>query len=38
MSEKYKVRDQEENYFITMTIVNWIDLFTRDRYIYILED
>lgn len=38
MSERYKVKDQEENYFITMTIVDWIDLFTRDRYIYILED
>ncbi len=38
MSERYKVRDQEENYFITMTIVQWVDLFTRDRYMHIAED
>jgi REP element-mobilizing transposase RayT len=38
MSERFKVKDQEENYFITMTIVDWIDLFTRDRYIHLLED
>ncbi|GAK96717.1 transposase and inactivonated derivonativones [Nonlabens tegetincola] len=38
MSEKYKVRDQDENYFLTLTVVQWIDLFTRDRYIHIFED
>ncbi|WP_213521861.1 transposase [Nonlabens sp.] len=38
MSERYKVRGQEENYFITMTIVQWIDLFTKDRYLHIVED
>lgn len=38
MSERYKVKDQEENYFITLTVVKWIDLFTRDRYIHILEE
>ncbi|ARN79269.1 transposase [Nonlabens spongiae] len=38
MSERYKVRDQEENYFITLTILQWIDLFTRDRYVHIVEE
>ncbi|WP_405376948.1 REP-associated tyrosine transposase [Nonlabens sp. Asnod3-A02] len=38
MSERYKVKDQEENYFITLTVVKWIDIFTRDRYIHVLED
>lgn len=29
MSEKYKFTDPDGLYFITMTIVGWIDLFTR---------
>ncbi len=29
MSEKYKFDDPEGMYFATMTVVNWIDLFTR---------
>lgn len=29
MSEKYKFRDPEGIYFVTSTIVHWIDLFTR---------
>jgi REP element-mobilizing transposase RayT len=29
MSTKYKIRDNERAYFITITIVGWIDVFTR---------
>ena len=29
MSTKYKVRDNDKAYFVTITTVNWIDLFTR---------
>src|SRR5688572_19752043 len=29
MSEKYKIDDKEGMYFVTMTIVDWIDVFTR---------
>lgn len=29
MSEKYKIREKEHAYFLTMTIVGWIDLFAR---------
>lgn len=32
MSEKYKFHNEEGIYFITPTIVNWIDLFTRKVY------
>jgi REP element-mobilizing transposase RayT len=29
MSEKYRIKDPDKAYFITITIVGWIDLFTR---------
>ena len=29
MSEKYKFRDHEGLYFVTCTVIHWIDLFTR---------
>ena len=29
MSDKYKIKDKERAYFVTMTVVGWIDLFTR---------
>ena len=32
MSEKYKFHNEEGVYFITPTIVGWIDLFTRKEY------
>ncbi|WP_087941048.1 REP-associated tyrosine transposase [Algoriphagus faecimaris] len=32
MSRKYKIRDQDKLYFVTFTIVEWIDLFTRKDY------
>jgi putative transposase len=32
MSRKYKFRDCDKLYFVTFTIVNWIDLFIRNEY------
>ena len=29
MSDKYKIRDNDKAYFVTLTIVGWIDVFTR---------
>jgi REP element-mobilizing transposase RayT len=29
MSEKYKIWDQRKVYFLTLTVVGWIDVFTR---------
>lgn len=38
MSSKYKIRDQDKLYFVTFTIIEWIDLFTRRIYRDILLD
>lgn len=32
MSRKYKIHDQRLPYFITSTVVKWIDVFTRNLY------
>lgn len=32
MSEKYKVRNPEGLYFITCTVIDWVDLLTRPDY------
>ena len=32
MSDKYKMHDREKAYFLTMTIVGWIDVFTRKNH------
>jgi len=32
MSRNYKIRDQEKLYFVTFTVVNWIDVFIRSIY------
>ena len=32
MSRKYRIRNQEKLYFVTFTIVEWIDVFTRKHY------
>jgi putative transposase len=32
MSERYKISNPDELYFVTCTVVNWIDLFTRNEY------
>jgi putative transposase len=38
MSEKYKVRNPEGIYFITITVIDWVDLFTRPVFKHILID
>jgi putative transposase len=38
MSRKYKFFDKSELYFITYTVVDWIDVFTRNLYRDILLD
>jgi len=32
MSRKYKIRDQQKLYFVTFTVVHWIDFFIRNEY------
>ncbi len=32
MSEKYKVRDHDQAYFMTLTVVRWVDVFTRKSH------
>ena len=32
MALKYRIHDQTELYFVTFTVVNWIDVFIRDWY------
>ena len=32
MSRKYKIKNREATYFLTMTVVGWIDIFTRQKY------
>ena len=32
MSEKYKVKDHESAYFMTLTVVGWVDVFTRNNH------
>ncbi|MCH7534225.1 MAG: transposase [Bacteroidetes bacterium] len=38
MSEKYKFFNSTDPYFVTSTIVNWIDLFTRKEFCHIIID
>jgi REP element-mobilizing transposase RayT len=38
MGRKYKIRDQEKLYFVTFTIVNWIDVYIRNIYREIIID
>jgi REP element-mobilizing transposase RayT len=38
MSHQYRVRDPEEIYFVTFTIVDWIDVFTRPAYKELIID
>jgi putative transposase len=38
VSEKYKVRNPEGIYFITLTVIDWVDLFTRPVYKHIIID
>jgi REP element-mobilizing transposase RayT len=32
MSDKYKIWDREKAYFLTLTVVGWIDIFIRKNY------
>jgi putative transposase len=32
MSDKYKIWDQKKAYFLTLTVVGWIDVFTRKNH------
>jgi putative transposase len=32
MSEKYKMPEMDQAYFLTLTVVDWIDVFTRKNY------
>jgi putative transposase len=38
MSSKYQVGDERFAHFITFTVVNWIDVFTRNEYRDIIID
>lgn len=38
MSEKYKIRNQSAQYFVTFTTVQWLDVFTRTCYADIFLD
>ena len=38
MSTKYKFTDPQATYFVTATVVDWIDVFTRNEYRNILLD
>lgn len=38
MSEKYKARNSEAIYFVTITVVDWLDLITRPIYKHIIID
>lgn len=38
MGRKYKIHDQQQVYFVTFTVVGWIDLFIRDEYKEIITD
>ena len=38
MSTKYKFRDQNQLYFVTFAVVNWIDLFVRNEYRQLIID
>jgi putative transposase len=38
MSSKYRIKDQNAAYYLTMTIVEWVDIFTRRIYNEIVID
>ena len=38
MALKYRIQDQHDFYFVTFTVVNWIDVFIRDSYRQIFID
>ena len=36
MSSKYKVKDSEQLYFITITVIDWVDLFIRPKLKHVI--
>jgi hypothetical protein len=38
MSDKYKIRENDKAYFVTLTIVDWIDVFTRKEQKLMIVD
>lgn len=38
MARKYAIRDQDKFYFVTFTVIHWIDLFIREEYRQIIID
>ena len=37
-SDQYFIRNQNAVYFLTMTVVDWIDVFTRKEYKFLITD
>ena len=37
MSQKYKVIDGQQPTFITLTVIEWVDIFIRSEYTKILD-
>jgi len=38
MSQRYKVIDSNQPTFVTLTIIDWVDLFIRPVYFNVLDD
>lgn len=38
MSDKYKIHDFDKAYFVTLTVVGWIDVFTRKNHKFLVVD
>ncbi len=38
MSHQYRVRDPDNVYFVTFTIVDWVDIFTRPAYKQVITE
>jgi REP element-mobilizing transposase RayT len=36
--DRYFINDQHSRYFLTLTVIHWIDLFTRKEYRDVLVD
>ena len=38
ISENYSIEDQNAVYFLTFTIIDWVDIFTRSCYRMVVVD
>ena len=36
--DRYRIGNQNDIYFLTITVVDWVDLFTRKEYAIIVVD